>query len=448
MKWLKQLEEFFRDKVWGIRLETKSGRQRLWLRLLRILALAFRGFKEDKISLRASALTVYSLLAVVPVVAMAFGIAKGFGLQKYLEQLKTQLETRFLVNVESQQEIIDRIFEFADSFLASARGGIIAGFGLLILLWSVLKVFSNIESSFNAIWHIRKSRSWFRKFSDYFSLMLIGPIIAILSSSATVYISTQIEQITAEVELLGTLSPVITFLVKLIPYVLIWFLFTFLYMFMPNTKVQFRSAIIGGIVAGTLFVVTQWAYIHFQVGVSRYNAIYGSFAALPLFIIWLQISWLIVLLGAEISFSEQNLKQYEFVSDVENISLYAKKILALIITHLLVKNFMHAEKPFTAEQISQTLKIPIRLVRIILYELVESRILSEIISPNTKERAYQPGQDINNLSVAYVIKSIEHLGKDKILSLREKEQDQIKSIVDSQWDKMEKTDGSTLLKSI
>ncbi|MFP4447236.1 MAG: YihY/virulence factor BrkB family protein [Bacteroidales bacterium] len=448
MKKLKQLEVFFREKLWGIRLESKSGRQRIWLRLLRILALAVRGFQEDKVSLRASALTVYSLLAVVPVVAMAFGIAKGFGLQSYLEQLKAQLEARFLVNIESQQEIIDRIFEFADSFLANTKGGIIAGFGLVILLWSVLKVFSNIESSFNAIWHIKKSRSWVRKFSDYFSLMLIGPIIVIISSSTTVYITTQIEAITAEIALLGFISPVITFLVKLIPFVLIWFLFTFLYMFMPNTKVQFRSALIGGIVAGTLFVATQWAYIHFQVGVSRYNAIYGSFAALPLFIIWIQISWLLVLLGAEISFSEQNLKKYEFVTDVENISLYAKKILALTITHLLVKNFMKAEKPFTAEKISQDLKIPIRLVRIILYELVECRILSESISPNTIERAYQPAQDINNLSVTYILKSLEHLGKDKILSLQEKEQEQIKKIVDDQWVTMEETDGATLLKNI
>jgi membrane protein len=201
-------------------------------------------------------------------------------------------------------------------------------------------------------------------------------------------------------------------------------------------------------VAGTVFVFIQWVYIHFQVGVSRYNAIYGSFAALPLFIIWMQLSWLIVLLGAEISFADQNLENYEFESDVENISLYGKKTLALIITHLLVKNFTKAQDPLTAEKISHKLKIPIRLVRIILYELVESRILSEIISPNTKERAYQPAQDLDNLSVAFVLKSIEHMGKDKILSIQAEDQEQIKKIVDNQWANMEKADGSTLLKNI
>lgn len=444
----KEIEEFFKEKLWRIAVEKKSGRQRLWIRLLRIITLALRGFKEDKISLRASALTVYSLLAVVPVVAMAFGIAKGFGMSKYIEQLKTQLEERFLANVESQQEIINRIFEFANSFLENTKGGLIAGIGLIVLLWSVLKVFSNIESSFNAVWHIRKSRSWFRKFSDYFSLMLIAPIIAILSSSASVFITTQIERITEEVELLGFISPFIFFLVKLIPYVLIWFLFTFLYMFMPNTKVKFRSALIGGIVAGTVFVFIQWVYIHFQVGVSRYNAIYGSFAALPLFIIWLQLSWLIVLLGAEISFADQNLENYEFESDVDNISLYGKKTMALIITQLLVKNFTRAADPLTAEQISHKLKIPIRLVRVILFDLVESRILSEIISPNTKERAYQPAQDVDNLSITYVLKSLEHLGKDKILSIQGNEQEKIKQIVDNHWINMEKAEGSTLLKNI
>ncbi len=444
----KEIEEFFKEKLWRIAVEKKSGRQRLWIRLLRIITLALRGFKEDKISLRASALTVYSLLAVVPVVAMAFGIAKGFGMSKYIEQLKTQLEERFLANVESQQEIINRIFEFANSFLENTKGGLIAGIGLIVLLWSVLKVFSNIESSFNAVWHIRKSRSWFRKFSDYFSLMLIAPIIAILSSSASVFITTQIESITEEVELLGFISPFIFFLVKLIPYVLIWFLFTFLYMFMPNTKVKFRSALIGGIVAGTVFVFIQWVYIHFQVGVSRYNAIYGSFAALPLFIIWLQLSWLIVLLGAEISFADQNLENYEFESDVDNISLYGKKTMALIITQLLVKNFTRAADPLTAEQISHKLKIPIRLVRVILFDLVESRILSEIISPNTKERAYQPAQDVDNLSITYVLKSLEHLGKDKILSIQGNEQEKIKQIVDNHWINMEKAEGSTLLKNI
>ena len=444
----KKIEHFFTYKLWSIPLANQIGRQKIWLKLLRVLALAFRGFKEDKISLRASALTVFSLMAIVPVVAMAFGIAKGFGLKKYIDQLKLYLEENLLANVESQQEIIDQIFEFANSFLANTKGGLIAGVGLVILLWSVLKVFSNIESSFNAVWQIRKSRTWLRKFSDYFSLMLIGPILVVISSSATIFVITRMEEIATNMEVISFMEPVLLFLIRLIPYALIWLLFTFLYMFMPNTKVKFRSALIGGIVAGSIFAVTQWLYIHFQIGVSKYNAIYGSFAALPLFIIWLRISWFIVLLGAEIAFADQNLEQYEFETDIENISNYSKKILALIISHLLIHNFTNAGKPITAEQISQKLKIPMRLVRKILYELVECRILSEIISPDTKERAYQPGQDVDNLSIAFVLNKLDHLGKDRILAINGKEQEKIKEIVDGFAETIKETEATKLLKEI
>lgn len=438
---INRLNTFFNETLWGIRLNKITGKQRIWFRLLRTIALAIRGFREDKVGLRASALTVFTLLAVVPVVAMVFGIAKGFGLKEYLER-------QLLANFAGQEEVLDWIIQFANSFLEHTKGGLIAGIGLVILLWSILKVFSNIESSFNAIWHIHKSRSWFRKFSDYFSLMLIAPILAIISSSSAVFITTQIENIASEIDLLGFIAPVIFFLVRLIPYVLIWLLFTFLYMFMPNTKVEFKSALIGGIVAGTAFVIVQWLYINSQIGVSRYNAIYGSFAALPLFIIWLQISWLIVLLGAEISFADQNMKQYEFESDTENISMYSKNILALMITHSLIKNFMNAETPLTAEQISSRLKIPIRLVRKILYELVECRIVSEIISPNTKERAYQPGQDVDNLSIAFILEKLEHNGKDKIMSFNGEAQEEIKRIVDEYKATINKTEATMLLKNI
>jgi membrane protein len=438
---LQKALKFFNRKIWDIPLERQSGRQKAWLRFLRIIALAVRGFREDKIGLRASALTFFTLLAVVPLMAMIFGIAKGFGLKQYLiDQIHA--------NFSGQQEILNWIINFANSFLDNAKGGIITGIGLVILLWSVLKVFSNIESSFNAIWQIQKSRSWFRKFSDYFSFMFIAPIMMIVASSATVFIKVKFEQIADEVSLIGFLSPLIFFLIRLIPYVLIWGVFTFLYMFMPNIRVKFRSALIAGIAAGTIFVLTQWVYINFQVGVSRYSAIYGSFAALPLFIVWLQISWLIILLGAEISFADQNLQQYEFESDIENISAYSKKILALIITHLLVKNFSKAERPLTAEEISHTLKIPMRLVRKILFQLVECRILSEIVSPDTKERAYQPGQDIDNLTIIYVLNQLDHLGKDKILSEDGTDINRIKGMVDDFNKRLSKTEDNKLLKEI
>ena len=443
---LDKVKVFFNTTLWSMALTKKSGRQRAWIKLLRVLVLAVRGFREDKVSLRASALTVFTLLAVVPLVALAFGIAKGFGLKTYMED-----QIRNLVagtDLPGQEQMLDQIIQFANSFLDNTSGGIIAGIGLVILLWSVFKVFSNIESSFNAIWQIRKSRSWFRKFSDYFSLMLIGPIAVILSSSAMIFIQTQIEQIIDRLEYLNFLSPVILFLVQLIPYVLIWLLFTFLYVFMPNTRVRFRSALIGGLVAGTAFVITQHVFINFQIGVSRYNAIYGSFAALPLFLIGMQISWLIVLFGAELSFADQNIQRYEFESDIDNMSIYSRKLIAVVITHLLVQNFTKAEEPLTAEEISHRLRIPIRLVRKILFDLVECRILSEIVSPNTKERAYQPGQDVDNLTIAYVLEQLEHHGKDHEIALEDQSHAHIKRIVEEFSKKMRETDANKPLKSL
>lgn len=438
---LKKIYSFFTDTLWTLPLAKQTTRLRFGLRLLRTLVLTVRGSREDIIGLRASALTVYTLLAVVPMAALAFGIAKGFGLKQYLEQ-------QLYENFKGQQEVLDWIIQFADSFLDDTKGGIIAGIGLAILFWSVLKVVSNIESSFNTIWQIKRSRSLFRKFSDYLSLMLIAPILFIISSSATVFITTHIEEITSEIELFGLIAPAISFLVRLTPYFVMWLMFTFLYMFMPNTKVNFKSALIGGIVAGTAFVLLQWLYINLQIGVSRYNAIYGSFAVLPLFIVWLQISWLIVMFGAELAFSDQNVKQYEFESQVDNISLYSKKTIALIITHLLVKQFTKAEGPLTAEEISSQLKIPIRLVDKILYELVECNILSETVSPNTEERAYQPAQDADNLSIAYVIDQMEHLGKDKIMALEDQSHERIKEIVSNSRMNTYKGDAATLLKNI
>ena len=181
-------------------------------------------------------------------------------------------------------------------------------------------------------------RSFSRRFTDYLSVMLICPILLIMASSVTVFINTQATLITQKIALLGAISPVIHVLLELLPYTVIWFVFTFIYIFIPNTKVNFTSGILGGVAAGTIYQVVQWAYVYFQVGVAKYNAIYGSFAALPLFLVWLQLSWRVVLLGAEVSFAHQNVDTYEFEQDCLSASYSFKKLLALLITHQLVKN--------------------------------------------------------------------------------------------------------------
>lgn len=438
---IQKLIDFLKKDIWRITFKGLPKYQVLLVKMLRILLLAFRGYDEDKVSLRSSALTFYSMLSVVPVAAMAFGISKMVGIDKHLTRY---LNEQFV----GQQEVLEYIISFANKFLENTKGGLIAGIGAIILIWSVMKVFSNIESSFNAIWQVRTGRNWFRKFSDYISMLIIAPILLVASSSATVFISTMLKQLASEVTIIGMISPVIFFFIKLIPYVLIWLLLTMVFMVMPNTKVNFKSAFIAGIISGTAFVFVQWIYIHFQVGVSKYNAIYGSFAALPLFLIWLQMSWLIVLFGAEISFAVQNVEKYEFEPDTQNISVFSWRVLSLMVTHLIIKNFEKGEKAFTASQISKQLEIPIRLVRDIIYKLVDCNIVSEVNTMHEKEKAYQPALDINIISISYVLNALDHLGTDKILAIASTEKDQIKKILNDFDIAVQNAKGTLLLKEI
>ena len=404
---IRDIIHFITTDIWRIRLKDISRSKSFFLKQLRIILLAVRGFDEDRCQLRASALTFYSLLSIVPVVAIIFGIAKGFGFQEVLEK-------ELLQNFSAHEAVLVQVMEFAKSLLETTQGGLIAGIGLLVLFWTVIKVLGSIERSFNNVWGVKSPRPWSRKFTDYISVLLIAPILFILASSIMVFITSQVTFITEKFALLGFFSSVIFFLLKLLPYCIVWILFTFIYIFMPNTKVRFTSGLVAGIVAGSIYQLVQWGYIAFQVGVAKYNAIYGSFAALPLFLVWLQLSWLVVLFGAEISFSHQNVDTYEFEPDCLHVSVSFKKLLSLRIVHLLVKNFSAGKSPLAAAAIAHTLEVPIRLVRQMLFELVESGILSEVATREYEETAYQPGRDSDSLTIQYVIDALEKRGVDSI----------------------------------
>jgi membrane protein len=398
--------------IWQIRLSDLSGKKSVLIKTLRVFLLSIRGFGEDQCALRASSLTFYTLISIVPTLAMALAIAKGFGLRHLLEK-------ELILKFQGQEEVIKWIINFSGSFLESIKGGVLAGVGTIVLLWAVIKVLSQIELSFNEIWKIQKSRSMWRKFSDYFSVMFLFPIFIIISGSITLLIKTQVTLITEKIALIGIISPFIFFLLKLVPIVLNWLLFSFIYMLMTNTKVKFGPGLLAGIIAGTIFSLTQWVYITFQIGVSKYNAIYGSFAALPLFMVWLQISWLIILFGAELAFAYQNVETYELEPDSQQISSYFKRLLTLQVAHLLIKKFARGESPLSAYEITHLLEIPFGLVNQILYELVESGILSEIQTDDYKESAFQPARDISMLTVAHVIEALENRGIHDIPVIRD-----------------------------
>ncbi|MDD3374377.1 MAG: YihY/virulence factor BrkB family protein [Candidatus Omnitrophica bacterium] len=408
---------FLKTDIWRIRANKLPKTKFFLIQQLRIVLLALRGFNEDKCQLRASALTFYSLLSVVPVVAMAFGIAKGFGFESMLE---AQLYNR----LPGQEEIVAQIIGFSNAFLENTRGGLIAGIGVVILFWTVIKVLGNIETSFNDIWGIKKGRGFSRKFSDYLSIMLICPILLIMSSSATVLVASQITAITQRIEILGAVAPFIFFSLKLLPFVVIWVMFTFIYIFMPNTKVKLSSALMGGVIAGTVYQIVQWAYINFQIGASKYGAIYGSFAALPLFLVWLQVSWLIVLFGAEVSFAKQNVDTYEFEPDCLKASRSFRRFMALAITHLCIKHLYKGDLAPKAEEISHVLESPIRLTNEILFNLTEAGVLAEV-KRDDGATGYQPARNIELYTIKNVVKMIDDRGVDSIPVVSTKEMNKI-----------------------
>jgi len=337
------------------------------------------------------------------------GVAKGFG---YDEMLKRELFEKLPGDV--QQEVLKKAFEYAESLLQVTKGGIIAGIGVVILFWSAINVLSHIEAALNEIWEIKESRSWGRKFSDYLAIMLLSPVLMILASSVTVFVKTQITEITQQVRLLGYLSPLISASFQLTPYILIWILFSIIYILMPNTKVKLKAGFLAGVVAGTLYQATQWIYLTFQIGVTRLNAIYGSFAALPLFMIWVNTSWIIVLFGAELSYAYQNAETYEFEPDSEDISPHFRRLLTLQVAHLLGRNFAGGSPPMTIPQLSKALKLPVRLLHQILHHLIQSGLVAETCPAGDGETAYQPARDINHMTILDVIRAIDAGGSDDL----------------------------------
>jgi membrane protein len=394
---LEKIRIFLLEDIWRIRPdETSSKRQYWFIRLLRIFSLAIRRFVVDQCQIKASALTFFSLLSVVPLVAMAFGIAKGFGFREALEQ---ELQKRLV----GHEEVVRWIEEFALDYLDNAKGGMIAGVGFGILLFLVMRLMNSIEESFNDIWDVKKSRSLLRKFSDYVSLVLVGILLLVTSGSVVVFIANQIRN-------LGVVSYASGFVVWVAPYLLVWIVFSLFFMIMPNTRVKPLSALFGGFISGTLFLAVQYGYIYFQVGVSRYNAIYGSFAALPLFLIWMQTSWNIVLFGAELAFAHQNERHFEFEVDTRNMSIYAQKLVSILIVREVVKAFERQENPLTVSTLAEKLKLPIRLVIDLIYKLFEAGILIDVGSDSKDDIKVIPAYDIHKMTLANVLYQIEHCG--------------------------------------
>jgi membrane protein len=401
-----QIYNFIRYDIWRVTEDELSRSRRFMYRLLKTLVLAIRGFINDDLNVRASALTYSVLFAIVPLFALIIAIGKGFGVDKIIE---SSLQDTFI----GQSDIIPTVMGFVERYLKSTQGGIFIGVGIAILFWSVMNFFMQVERAFNRIWQVKESRSFIRQFSTYFSAILIVPLVIVFSGGLSIYVSSAVKQS----YVYDVLSPLLRFGVKFIPYFINWIVFTILYIAMPNTRVKFCNALIAGIVAGSAFQAFQMLYINGQVYLSRYNVVYGSFAAVPLLILWIQISCLIVLLGAEISYASQNISNFDFELDTNNISTRYKNFLTLFLTYVIVKQFEEQKPPLSAEQIVLKYKLPTRIVNEILLKLVEVSILTEVLSGKKgKLKTYQPAIDINQLTVSLLFSKLEIYGSELFLT--------------------------------
>ena len=393
---LSDIITFFTDTVFRKGAgEYRNPVARWAVRQYKLLFYTVQGLSSHGTMVRSAALTFYTLMSLVPVVALVFAVVKGFGLAEGLEQNLYEV-------LPQSPEVIDYVVGFAQKALARTQGGWVALVGVLTLFWAVIKVFGSIEDAFNNIWEVRSTRSAARKYGDYIAVVVVAPILWVISSSMGNYAA----------EILGVAgSPALEVLSRAGSLVVAWVMFTFIYVVLPSTKVRFTAALTAGVVAGTAFVLFQWGYVYLQRWMTSYNAIYGSFAALPLFLLWMQISWEILLLGGELSFAYQNAARFDEERESLLVSYDCRRKLMVGVMLLVSRAFRDGRGAVSFSEIRDRLDVPTRIMNNILYTLVQARMLNEIRTEGTDyDLEYAPARDISTLRVYDILSAVDSHG--------------------------------------
>lgn len=393
---LSDIITFFTDTVFRKGAgEYRNPVARWAVRQYKLLFYTVQGLSSHGTMVRSAALTFYTLMSLVPVVALVFAVVKGFGLAEGLEQNLYEV-------LPQSPEVIDYVVGFAQKALARTQGGWVALVGVLTLFWAVIKVFGSIEDAFNNIWEVRSTRSAARKYGDYIAVVVVAPILWVISSSMGNYAA----------EILGVAgSPALEVLSRAGSLVVAWVMFTFIYVVLPSTKVRFTAALTACVVAGTAFVLFQWGYVYLQRWMTSYNAIYGSFAALPLFLLWMQISWEILLLGGELSFAYQNVARFDEERESLLVSYDCRRKLMVGVMLLVSRAFRDGRGAVSFSEIRDRLDVPTRIMNNILYTLVQARMLNEIRTEGTDyDLEYAPARDISTLRVYDILSAVDSHG--------------------------------------
>ncbi|MBO5828544.1 MAG: YihY/virulence factor BrkB family protein [Paludibacteraceae bacterium] len=392
--------KFITIDIWRTTIHDEQGKRGYLMLFLKTLILSIEHFVKRKMAVRASALTYYSVFALIPIMAFVIGIARGFGFDQYITEM---LVSKF----NSQGETLTIVLGFVDKYLQNAKGGAFVGIGLGVLLWSILKVFSQVESAFNEIWGIKKNRSFIRRFTDYISLMILVPMLIFVTSGISFYFKYAITYFDNSF----IISPTLQIILKFMPWVITWLTFTLVYVVMPNTKVKFGKAAIAGALAGGAFIAFKNIFMYVQTWMTSYNAVYGSLATIPFLLMFLQITWMIILIGAEISFSSQSVRNFEFEKDIKNMSHRYYDFVLLSITKIVTKRFENEERPLTLDEMSMDYRIPLRLATIMVNRLCRAGILVEVRTKDLED-AYQPALDIHKITVAKFFDMVDKDGKE------------------------------------
>ncbi len=400
MKGVKKLIHFLQVDIWRIPDDELSPVRRVFYEVIKIASLAIRFFTTKRVMNQASALTYSTLLAIVPILAVVFAIARGFGYNKYIE-------VWFREAFSSQPQVAEVLISFVNSYLVHTKSGIFLGVGLVFMLYTVMMLVNNIELTFNAIWQVKKKRSIFRTITDYMAMFFLFPILIVVSSGISLFIATMAD--TMEDYILGA---AVKTMLDTAPYVLMSLLFIGLYVFMPNTHVKVKNAIVPGILSGIAMQVVQFVYIHSQIWVTGYNAIYGSFAALPLFMLWVQISWTICLFGAELTYTSQNLDFYDFDAHTDDISHRYQLMISALLMSRVCRRFADGKMAPSADDLRKETGVPIRIVNDLLFKLAEAKMVIEVSSDEKGGTStFVPAESLDNLSVGVMIDRLEAQGR-------------------------------------
>lgn len=399
----RQFLTFLTQSIWRVKDTEVSTKRRKGYSMLKVVYLSVQHFVRNRVQMRAKALTYSTVLSLVPILALLFAIARGFGFSNLMESL-------FRNGIAVGGDTLDTIMTFIDSYLEHTHSGVFIGVGLLVLLWAIITLTSNIEQSMNMIWGVRKPRTVFRKVTDYFSMFLLLPLFIICIAGSSIFMST----LYAKLQGLDILSTFADIVIKIAPFLLSGLIFTAMFIFFPNTKVRFRHAIIPGLVTGAIFQAFFYFYINVQVSISAYNAIYGSFAIIPLLMFFLNIFWCIILFGVQLTYVSQNLEQYNFNEDVENVSQRFYEFTALLQMSLICKRYEKQEVPYTAAELAAASDIPIRLTLQVLDELEDDGLIYLVGDSDRKDQSprYVPAIDLHQLSVGRLLEVIDTKGSE------------------------------------